>query len=1408
MCLSKPNNTLKWSNFTRWFCRFLLTVYVKHSRFDFLSSKYRKQLFQLVLGRLDNDILFQSDSHKQFFEDCFSTISKCCLSNEGSGYLVGNMLDIVTLAMVEYGSCEIHQSAKSIFYNLLSHSSSIEPQKLKYLIKYSTNFIGLGSMSDCFDFSHLTCWDRLFILLEELCFSSDTPCRLDLLVCVSKALVSLIELKFSNNWDLLMERCSLLLRLIFKMLWKPVDQKLGKSKFTDYYLKSLLCVLVPLCSAIKLLDDLSSQAENNHDFAYLIRDVWLSVVFMRLAFDNIWDVYCSKLLGKLALCSQIPVIISSLDWSRQSSVRSSMFNFMNNLFDWKPSQSIKCANPIGRLCELFQIPITMPREHIIMLSMVHMIESARISETHQICSLFSYLENFDVHGIRFDGVIDTVFSRWMMARETSASGDKYRDGIVQSCLSILDSVLSYNENVSAKSRLLLEKLLDKYSWLLYEYRCIAKLFSINSSLVGLAHLFTNKSISNDSVEYYIELVYYWIMKGLVTNASSSIFVIEEYSKLHCAEYSDNCVLISSIVKELYFHGTPMYHKVPYSSDMWHAERVRASSRIAKKFSTFSPFDSIIVKHALAYAQNIEISDFASSIASTDLDFEKQIEELQNSYLKSFNEAIVSLRYEIAKKFVWKIMSLIRHAIRSLDSKYIYSSVTPKVREFCMNLLTHLFHQIFSSIDDSMVSTIFQSIDWIGSCASKELQLLLVSSLCKTILGEVLFSREKLIESSRIPNVIITLECWIENFPVMRGTILRLLECFLKPLCRIDFDSISFKAVENCIFLLKLCQKTLHLCHVERLASIPLSRVLRDRMYYITISLMCSQNSPRSRMCDIVDFIDLMESDFRKCSSDYLSLYKMSRKQFCLDDIAGLSSFGHAIGISTQAILWSGLLPLENCSSIRIQQSIGLLHPLDINSSGIVNLLRMLFYSFKARNAIVNEKCHYAFPDRYGNKFAYKIALKAVWGIDPISAVNFAEKFINFTVDDGKRKGWKHIEALLLADPTSLRADRRAAKLLLSISKKLTRFHGSLLHREVLYCKSSFLSCGIDILSTASIPSFSTSSSSSQSYYVTCAAAFALRCIAQSSPEDIIFFLPQLTQLLRQDVYGCIQDILFKLCLRHSNVCHAFSWYLDVECKAPSVVMNRYDDLPRQCSTMLQDIYSSFSFDVTLLRSLDNQKRLFLSLANISSELIGIPLEHRFTHLARRLNDINFPLHCFLVTNPHREIIDMDVGSARPLPSGDKCPYFLSFRTKERKIESQYPCRPFFIDEGHFGTKALNHENSGIISSIRKARKGHSNGVSGDRSAKFVTPKKLRFNLDSSLEDRKQVESTDDFLHDIPLEIPVLKPIRHIPSPREAIAMEEIEESCIFKANDDCRHDSLVIQVLYCTVFINVLVFCL
>jgi hypothetical protein len=203
--------------------------------------------------------------------------------------------------------------------------------------------------------------------------------------------------------------------------------------------------------------------------------------------------------------------------------------------------------------------------------------------------------------------------------------------------------------------------------------------------------------------------------------------------------------------------------------------------------------------------------------------------------------------------------------------------------------------------------------------------------------------------------------------------------------------------------------------------------------------------------------------------------------------------------------------------------------------------------------------------------------------------------------------------------------------------------------------------------------------------------YALRSLFLSSPEVLMFYLPQLVQLLRRDALCSIRCFIEEVARKSNLLCHQLIWLLETESVLESTIhsgghsshedvavagkhraglatygfcntLSGVDPLPALAKFVLSKILSSLSPKSLTYANLECE--YFNKVTNISAKLALVKDKSLHNQM---INDVLCEMdmydNLYMPTNPRRRVVGVDVSSGTPMQSAAKCPFLLVFRTK-------------------------------------------------------------------------------------------------------------------------------------------------
>lgn len=333
---------------------------------------------------------------------------------------------------------------------------------------------------------------------------------------------------------------------------------------------------------------------------------------------------------------------------------------------------------------------------------------------------------------------------------------------------------------------------------------------------------------------------------------------------------------------------------------------------------------------------------------------------------------------------------------------------------------------------------------------------------------------------------------------------------------------------------------------------------------------------------------------------------------------------------------------------------------------------------------------------------YKLAIKTAWVFSPSLAIAFRELYQDISVEDGKRKGIHHLLSFITTNTSyqsmsiSLFANEEQTT---SINWKCLPYLIEAIHsdktsdEEKAMCMrsidflTSFITNAvpvhfmIQLLSSRCFHYFHESrrlsalDNASKEYALPAVMRFIVKCLYIASIDELLFYLPQFIQLLRQDEYGYIHELLCYVASTSPRICHQMVWYLQAESNTMNTAasssravhgfcgdLNGEDNLPKKCKDLLHDIYSTLP--ARDLAYLQHEINFFNFVTSISGYL-KLNVKNKELHsstIKTMLLPVPIPPGVYMPTAPLRKVVGIEYDSAAPMQSAAKCPFLLKFKT--------------------------------------------------------------------------------------------------------------------------------------------------
>ena len=334
--------------------------------------------------------------------------------------------------------------------------------------------------------------------------------------------------------------------------------------------------------------------------------------------------------------------------------------------------------------------------------------------------------------------------------------------------------------------------------------------------------------------------------------------------------------------------------------------------------------------------------------------------------------------------------------------------------------------------------------------------------------------------------------------------------------------------------------------------------------------------------------------------------------------------------------------------------------------------------------------------------------------------------------------------------------------------------------------------------------------------------FVIRSLRSLPPATQEFYLPQLLQLLRRDIFGAIAELVVKMSTRNVVLSHQCTWLLQTESVRevekggkPNAVETHHglcnsiagpDALPFIARGLLRRTMDSLTPEARNYVGLE--VTYFNKVCSISARLLQVKDKTRHGGVIRdALNSIPMPSGLYLPTRPTARIVGVDVDTGYPMQSAAKCPFMLTLFAKEwagpdaakAKKRETVPKTPERLDSRG--------------NSIRKHVTGNGNGNGSDGVDVGEGAARTSRQAREGTSSRARISPLMDYLHDLQIRERAafaeakkqsLVPTKNnsYPATKPGITRESCdadpEVSCvniIFKVFDDCRQDLLTVQVM-------------
>eukprot|EP00762_Andalucia_godoyi_P001891 ANDGO_06107.mRNA.1 Phosphatidylinositol 4-kinase alpha 1 len=181
--------------------------------------------------------------------------------------------------------------------------------------------------------------------------------------------------------------------------------------------------------------------------------------------------------------------------------------------------------------------------------------------------------------------------------------------------------------------------------------------------------------------------------------------------------------------------------------------------------------------------------------------------------------------------------------------------------------------------------------------------------------------------------------------------------------------------------------------------------------------------------------------------------------------------------------------------------------------------------------------------------------------------------------------------------------------------------------------------------------------------------YVLRCLSDSSPDDIVFFLPQIIQSLRYEVEHEVSNVLRLLARRDRYFCHQLLWALRTEIRdSPMSAARMARDvqvdmtLSNICKALFESIIYAFTGDE--LSFYESEFGFFDDLIQISGRLREFEKPQRRQVLLDEVARVPMRPKIYLPSNPKVRVVGIRKEKCMPMQSAAKSPILVPFEVVE------------------------------------------------------------------------------------------------------------------------------------------------
>lgn len=191
--------------------------------------------------------------------------------------------------------------------------------------------------------------------------------------------------------------------------------------------------------------------------------------------------------------------------------------------------------------------------------------------------------------------------------------------------------------------------------------------------------------------------------------------------------------------------------------------------------------------------------------------------------------------------------------------------------------------------------------------------------------------------------------------------------------------------------------------------------------------------------------------------------------------------------------------------------------------------------------------------------------------------------------------------------------------------------------------------------------------------------YAMRTLAEHPVDLVFFYVPQLVQTLREDVYGYIAQFILHTSLVSQLFCHQIIWNMEAN-KYKDDLAEVEDPLKPTLDAMIQRIVGQLTGEAQAYY--EREFAFFKKVTGISGSLrpyVKCSKPEKKAKIDEEMAKIAVEEGVYLPSNPDGAVVDIDRTSGRPLQSAAKTPFMATFKVRRAVAERTNPDDPPHVD---------------------------------------------------------------------------------------------------------------------------------